>query len=66
MKIEYKTYDKNIDEFADKLMQLFKDKQLLQHEKNLAIAHFNATLDWDTRSEKLNQIYNSLIQKNEK
>jgi glycosyltransferase involved in cell wall biosynthesis len=66
MKIDYKTYDKNVEEFAEKLMQLFQDKKLLQHEKDLALSHFNETLDWDTRSEKLNQIYNSLINKNEK
>jgi glycosyltransferase involved in cell wall biosynthesis len=61
LKIDYKTYEKNVDEFAEKLMQLFRDKDYLKKEKEMALNYFDETLDWNTRAEKLNKIYNSLI-----
>jgi glycosyltransferase involved in cell wall biosynthesis len=63
MKIEYDTYEKNVTEFAEKLMQLFKNKELLIAERKLALHHFDTTLDWNTRNEKLSEIYNKLIEK---
>ena len=61
LKVDYKTYEKNIDEFAEKLLQLFKDKNYLETERKLALEHFDKTLDWNTRNEKLNEIYKKLI-----
>jgi glycosyltransferase involved in cell wall biosynthesis len=58
LKVEYESYSKSVNSFAEKLKRLLTDISYYQKEADLAGQRFKASLSWDVKAEQLNQFYN--------
>ena len=61
LKVDYpENYQTGIDAFAEKLHQIFSDKNFYQAEQILAHQRFQSLLKWNVRGEQLKEMYESV------
>lgn len=64
LKVDYAGYDDSIKTFSSHLKKLFTDPVLYQKESSLALEQFQQHFQWNVRGNRLQSVYNAVLQAN--